>query len=362
MAFYPQVPAISLELINRCNLKCPYCANGTLSRPRGSISWSLLEKLVCECSGGRHDLAWLHGTGEPLLWSQLENAIVLIKSMKAGEASFATNATLLSPERTKSLLNAGLTSIYVSIDTLDPVLYQRTRGGDLNKVIANVQSLIALVPPEFRITIALMNHKDQRLTAHSIWQFYKTFGFHSNIQLNQIENTLFPSAPADYRTHPGKSASCSLPRNYMTIAYDGRVALCCVDQDVLNPIGDVSRQTIEEVWFDPIVQNTFWRIASGAPNCPALCTSTCMLATNPASAHPGSAHPADLQSPTGAAAFDDLFTLAQELFDGGRVADALAVAQSLVFRNPARRDVCHFIDGASEILRRYEDEQNRHQV
>ena len=105
--FYPAVPPISLELTNRGNLKCPYCANGTLTRPSGTIAWSLLERLVEQCAGGPKQIDWLHGTGEPLLWSRLEDVIRLIRGRNAGAASFATNATLLTADRVESLLAAG---------------------------------------------------------------------------------------------------------------------------------------------------------------------------------------------------------------------------------------------------------------
>lgn len=97
--FYPAVPPISLELTNRCNLKCPYCANGTLTRPSGTIAWSLLERLVDQCAGGPKQIDWLHGTGEPLLGCRLEDVIRLIRGRNAGAVSFATNATLLTADR-----------------------------------------------------------------------------------------------------------------------------------------------------------------------------------------------------------------------------------------------------------------------
>jgi molybdenum cofactor biosynthesis enzyme MoaA len=115
-----------------------------LTRPRGYISWSLLEKLVDQCSGRPFGLDTLHGAGEPLLWNRLEEAIQLIRSRKAGRAIFATNATLLTEDRAKSLLDAGLTCICIWLDSLDPANYRSTKGTDLDKVIKNIQNLIRI--------------------------------------------------------------------------------------------------------------------------------------------------------------------------------------------------------------------------
>src|SRR5436190_9287097 len=81
--FYPHVPSISLECTNLCNLKCPYCANQALTRRRGTIRWELLEKLVEECCREGYRLDTLHGTGEPLLYNRLEDAVRLIRSRNA---------------------------------------------------------------------------------------------------------------------------------------------------------------------------------------------------------------------------------------------------------------------------------------
>lgn len=277
-AFYPTVPVISLELTNNCNLKCPYCANGTLTRPKKYIEWALLEKIVDECAERQYDLAWLHGVGEPLLWDKLEEVITLIKRKGAGAGSFGTNGTLLYPERVKRLLDAGLDSIYVSIDTLDPEVYKNTRGGKLEKVIDNIQQMIRLVPNTFKITVALMNHKDYRLTKETLSQFERIFGRHENVRTNLVQNQLFPSAPGDYRIAENhKTQTCQSPVDYLFIALDGRAAICCMDQDVLHSLGNVAERSIHDIWFDPKNQTTFRNTALGVFSCPDSCMQKCVL-------------------------------------------------------------------------------------
>ena len=285
-AYYPNVPSISLELTNNCNLKCPYCANPTLMRPKSYIDWPLLEKIVNECAERKYNLAWLHGVGEPLLWDRLEETVSLIKRKGAGEGSFATNGTLLRPARVRRLLDAGLESIYVSIDTLDPKLYAKTRGGKLDIVIRNIQDLIAIVPSSFQVTVALMNHKDQALTDGCIEQFHEIFGRQPNVRTNLVANQRFPSAPEDYRINGDeKIQGCGSPLNYVFIALDGRVAICCMDQEVLHSLGSVAERSIKEIWFDPKNQTTFRNVALGIYDCPSVCVEKCVLMTPKSDGH-----------------------------------------------------------------------------
>jgi len=325
-AFYPRVPEISLELTNNCNLKCPYCANGTLTRPKTYIKWALLEKIVEECAAMQYNLAWLHGVGEPLLWDRLEEVIALVNRKGAGRGSFGTNGTLLYPDRVKRLLDAGLGSIYVSIDTLDPEIYKNTRGGKLEKVIQNIQEMISIVPSSFQITVALMNHKDHQVTEETIKQFHQIFGTHENVITNLVENALFPSAPGDYRTSGDQKAqSCWAPLNYLFVALDGRAAICCLDQDVLHSIGDVTERSIHDIWFDPKSQTTFRNVALGVHECPDACTQKCTLLPP--------RQDVNATSPGLGLSFKDASLFADVLLQNG--GEGIA---SSIFRDMARRD------------------------
>lgn len=275
--FYPEVPPISLELTNVCNLKCPYCANNTLTRPSGSIEWPLLDKLIDECAGRRHAIDWLHGTGEPLLWEGLEDVVRRITERDAGKGSFATNATLLYPDRVERLLRAGLRNIYISLDSMDERIYRATRGGDLPKVIRNIQAMLAIVPPEFEVTIALMNHKLQTITDADKARFRDTFGPEERVRLNIVGTGRMPSAREDYRLYANQQDGCTIPSDFFFIAHDGRAALCCADQDLVHVLGDTNSSTIEEIWFREDNQILFRNIALGLHPCPEVCTKLCHL-------------------------------------------------------------------------------------
>lgn len=326
-AFYPRVPLISLELTNHCNLACPYCANVTLTRPKTYIEWSLLEKIVDECAEREFNLAYLHGVGEPLLWDRLEEVISLIKRKRAGMGSFATNGTLLHPERVRRLLDAGLENIYVSIDTLDPQIYKNTRGGKLEKVIRNVQEMIAIVPSTFQVTIALMDHKDHRITNETIHKFHYYFGNLPNVRTNLVKNQLFPGAPGDYRVDPSGTETCFSPVNYFFIALDGRAAICCMDQDIKYSLGSVAERSIYDVWFDPVNQTTFRNIAMGINECPDACTKHCVL-------KPPKQNQTMVQLGFGVP-WDEAFRFAGILLVNSETAAALPIVRALTMRDPS---------------------------
>jgi pyruvate-formate lyase-activating enzyme len=343
-AFYPRIPEISLELTNVCNLTCPYCANPTLTRPKGTIEWDLLEKIVDESARERLAINWLHGVGEPLLWKRLEDVIRLIRSRDAGAGSFATNGTLLYEDRVHSLLDAGLTRIYVSIDTLDPAVYKATRGGNLAKVVDNIKGLIRIAPADFTIRIALMDHRDYRLTQQERARFLETFGDRPNVILADVTNALMPSAPADYRVKPegGMVHGCLAPLSYLFVNKDGIASLCCADQDSLHPLGDIHTRTIRDIWFDPQNQTTFRNIAVGVYDCPAVCTEKCILKTPRTGP--------DLRAMIGfTLSIDAGKALLLQLMERHEIAAAAELATALVSRDPHDSSLASLTSGLRSL-------------
>lgn len=347
-AFYPHIPPISLELTSRCNLKCPYCANSVLTRNRGYIEWTLLEKIVKESSDGHHNIAALHGTGEPLLWDKLEEVIRLIKTRNAGDASFATNGTLLSGDRIRRLLDAGLTSIRVSLDSMDEKIYKETRGGNVLKVIENIQTLINLTPNAFEITLVLMNHKTQHITERHIVQFHKTFGFHQKVKLEIVNNGLIPSSPQDFRETPIKVSSCLRPSEWFTITSEGKVSICCSDQNAHGIIGDVNQQTIDEIWYASQNQATFKHIALGRFPCPQVCTSLCWLEI-PTEIQAGDVN-LGYELP-----FKEALKIVEQNFLNQNFTHANQIVNALLHRDPSNQEVQYWLNLLIPMLKIVEE-------
>jgi MoaA/NifB/PqqE/SkfB family radical SAM enzyme len=348
-AFYPEVPPISLELTSKCNLKCPYCTNAVLPRQQAEpyISWALLEKLVDECADGRHNLAQLHGTGEPLLWDRLEEAVTLIKSRRAGDASFATNGTLLTERRIASLLEAGLTSLRVSLDSLDERIYAATRGARLSKTIANIKNLIRVAPADFSLTIILMNHKDQEIQARDVARFYELFGVSPGVRLEIVENGIMVDATSDFRRYQVQVESCWRSSDWFTITYQGLVSLCCTDQVAAHVLGDVTRQTIDEIWYDERNQSTFRNIAAGVGACPQTCTKHCYLKEP---------DPARSMDPSFVRPIDELLSVAEERLFAGEFTDARQLVRILLQRAPRNGKARRLDEILQEVLG--QEEQN----
>jgi cyclic pyranopterin phosphate synthase len=94
--------------------------------------------------------------GEPLVRRGIVKLVAMLASIQ-GIADYAmtTNGVLLA-EFAKSLADAGLQRVNISLDTVDPARYAEiTRGGDIRGVLAGIEAAIAagLVPVKLNCVV-----------------------------------------------------------------------------------------------------------------------------------------------------------------------------------------------------------------
>jgi GTP 3',8-cyclase len=132
--FGRQITDLRISITDRCNFRCVYCrsADPENYREHGEIlSWPELERLgrIFVSLGIRK--VRITG-GEPLVRPGVEPYISYLKNLAVDDLSMTTNGHLLA-ERCGSLLDAGLHRINISLDSLDPMKFEkitRTRSYD----------------------------------------------------------------------------------------------------------------------------------------------------------------------------------------------------------------------------------------
>ena len=135
---------LRLSVTDRCNLRCRYCRPASASR----------SEILPELASDQELLAlvrFLHGVtpiyklrftgGEPLVHPELDVLVAAFRrALPRAILSATTNGTLLAP-RAAILRRAGLNSLNVSLDSLDPRAFRQvTRGGRLEMTLAGIRA------------------------------------------------------------------------------------------------------------------------------------------------------------------------------------------------------------------------------
>jgi radical SAM protein with 4Fe4S-binding SPASM domain len=138
-----QPHCVFIEVTNHCNLLCETCPRtfAATEEPM-TLSWENFLRIAAQFPD--MERAVLHGIGEPLLNKDLPRMIKHLKE-RGVYVLFNTNATLLTPDWSRQLIESGLDEMRCSIDGADPKTYAIIRGAPLlHKIVKNVGEFMKL--------------------------------------------------------------------------------------------------------------------------------------------------------------------------------------------------------------------------
>ncbi|MSO46345.1 MAG: GTP 3',8-cyclase MoaA [Acidobacteria bacterium] len=140
---------LRLSVTDRCNLRCSYCMPEPeyVWLPREDIlQFEEIERLVDPFLDLGVDQVRLTG-GEPLLRRDLHALVERLSARpRIRDLAMTTNGVLLAPQA-RSLADAGLHRVTVSLDTLHPERFlELTRTSDLHRVLDGIATAAPLFP------------------------------------------------------------------------------------------------------------------------------------------------------------------------------------------------------------------------
>ncbi len=235
---------IRVECTNACNAACTICPHRQMKRPVSVMPPDLYGRIVRECADNGCREIHLHNFGEPLLDHGLEERIRLAKDAGIGKVKIFSNGALLTEERSRRLIEAGLDEIAISFDGATREEFERIRQPlKFDAVVANLHALVRLrnaMHSSLRIKVACcstqdISHTRSLLPPEGVDKF--SFG--------KIHNW----ATEGDSPLPSVRKACSRVWRTFTILSNGEVALCCLDYDGRVILGDLkSGQTIRDIF------------------------------------------------------------------------------------------------------------------
>ncbi len=152
------VDYLRISITDRCNERCLYCM------PEGYHGWERradhltadeIVRVVRVAAGMGFRKFRLTG-GEPLVRADVPG---IVRAMAATPGvrhiGLSTNGTRLAP-LAQPLRDAGLGTVNVSLDALDPEIYRRVTGGDLSQVLAGIRAAVAAGFDQVKLNCVLM--------------------------------------------------------------------------------------------------------------------------------------------------------------------------------------------------------------
>jgi len=132
--FGRQIKDLRISITDRCNFRCVYCRSADPENYRDHdeiLSWSELQRLARIFVSLGISKVRITG-GEPLVRDGVESFLSHLSTLGVQDLSMTTNGHLLA-DRCQRLIAAGLHRINISLDSLDPIKFEkitRTRSYD----------------------------------------------------------------------------------------------------------------------------------------------------------------------------------------------------------------------------------------
>jgi MoaA/NifB/PqqE/SkfB family radical SAM enzyme len=146
-----QLVKVYVEPTNCCNLACVTCMRNHWDAPLGAMSQATFRLLLENLAHIQPPpLVFFGGLGEPLAHAHVVEMIAAVKALGC-RAELITNGTLLTREKSRQLIQAGLDMLWVSLDGARPESYADVRlGAELPQVLDNLMGFRNARPPSHR--------------------------------------------------------------------------------------------------------------------------------------------------------------------------------------------------------------------
>ncbi len=247
---------LHIEATNHCNLNCAMCFQQTMERKKGEIEFDLFKEIIDQAAGWVSHLQ-IANFGEPLLHPRIEEMI-----RYAAERGFFvelfTNGLQLDDDRCEMLVRSGTGKVNVSIDALNAETYKLLRGTDLQPVLDNLKGL-SITRKRLNshapfIVIAAADLAANPGQPKSIQERARILGADSWYVTPSMNWAGMVEGAPTIKPKGADYAGCLFPWYLVNVSYEGIVTPCCIDAELRNQVGDISKQNLRDIWNGPQIR------------------------------------------------------------------------------------------------------------
>tara|TARA_B100000927_G_scaffold91641_1_gene74098 strand:+ start:785 stop:1801 length:1017 start_codon:yes stop_codon:yes gene_type:complete len=262
--------ALSIEPTTTCNLGCPECPSGLkqFSRKTGNLTVELNKKIIDQLF---KKVAYInyYFQGEPYINSSFFEFVKYANSKKIF-CSTSTNGHFLNDRNCQKTIESGLKRLIISIDGNDQKTYEMYRKkGNYDRVIKGTENIIKWKQklnsqyPHiiFQFLVVKPNEhlvEDMKLLSKKLGvnefriktaQFYDFKNGNSLMPENQKYSRYVKKKNGEYYLKNNFKNHCWRMWSSAVITVNGELVPCCFDKDAKHKIGNLKKQSFNDIWF-----------------------------------------------------------------------------------------------------------------
>lgn len=261
--------SIGIEPTTSCNLRCPECPSGlrSFSRPTGMLEETLFKSLIDQLKDTLTYLTF-YFQGEPYLHPKFLSLVKYASQQNIYTAT-STNAHYLTDKQARDTVESGLDRLIISLDGTDQETYQQYRvGGIMEKVLEGTRNILkwrkelksktpyvvfqflVVKPNEHQIPIVQRMAKEIGVD-HLLLKTAQIYNYKNGSDLMPTIDKYSRYKKTDNGTWSIKNEllnHCWKMWNSCVVTWDGKVVPCCFDKDAHYTLGDLKKNSFEEIW------------------------------------------------------------------------------------------------------------------
>ncbi|MFO7370582.1 MAG: radical SAM protein [Bacteroidales bacterium] len=242
MVLFPKYIQIETSLV--CNSHCVFCPHDEMKRSPNYMEEWVWKKIIDE-SRGKGVIYRPFMINEPFVDLRIPEIIRYIKQDETAKVEFNSNGNFHPKFDVAAALEAGIDWMRFSIDGFTEETFKKSgRGGNFDTIVKNVMHFI-----EERNRQGSKCHIEVRMidldfTKNEQTDFVNFWRQHANeATITQLYNWPWSGQTTCF------NAPCPKIKQEMFFMSDGQAVLCCWDAFARGIVGDVKKQTVEEIWL-----------------------------------------------------------------------------------------------------------------
>ncbi len=251
---------IDIELTNYCNLKCIFCGQQSMKRPKGFMSEEIFKKIVDECFQFGTPIRFIRW-GEPFLHPKIIDFFKYAKS-KGLLVHVTNNGLAIKEGQMKAIVDLGVDSLIFSFQGATKEQYELMRNNKrYDELKANILQVVKVRGSKGKPFIHISNTVTNESKAEienfiSNWGrivdsigFGKTNLYHSSShQIKSFETIGKLELLKKQETITKYYRPCAEVYQKLSVDWDGKVTCCCGDFDNFLVVGNINESRLSSIW------------------------------------------------------------------------------------------------------------------
>jgi MoaA/NifB/PqqE/SkfB family radical SAM enzyme len=240
---------------------CPNEETLKTDMSHGKMPMDLFRNIIDQLAETHPRRILLYLQNEPLSDKRMPEFVAYTaKAIPSTTTLITTNGTYLSEDRAEALIDAGLKRLKVSLQSLDNEKNRQIMGYEADRVIENVIGVRKVMrrkrvrEKDFDLRVSMVVTKVNEPEIEDARRFWRRHGVRLVTSALENRGGNIGGAPDMNVGEMRSMGDCVRPSRDMCVLYNGQVVLCCVDWHRTVVLGDLTQESVREVWNGPKVR------------------------------------------------------------------------------------------------------------